>query len=375
MKYVQINSYAIGWADSIIFKKHRELISQGVESYVFWGRRGGKSKEDDHCHRFATDFEVCLDGLLTRLNGRPGFYSWTNTARLLKALDEIDPDVVHLHCLVGYYINLKMLFEWLVSHRCQVIWTQHDCWSVTGHCLYFTAVNCNKWKCEECRNCPQQDTYPETLFKNREHLNFVEKRRLFTMLPADRMKLIVPSVWLKNVIAESFLSKYPVEVVYNTIDKTIFRKVPSEDVKRKLCPNGEFLVLGVASKWSRRKGLDDFIRLSKELDEKYKNQYKVFIVGASPEQVKALPKTMSGMGRTSNREELVRLYNAADVFFCPTKEDNYPTVNLEAEACGTPVITYNAGGSAETIHLPKSKAVENFEAAFVALIRLTQPRK
>lgn len=362
MKYVQINAYATGWADSIIFQKHRQLIKNGVESWVFWGRSGGK--EDAHCKRIATTFENCLDGFLTRINGRPGFYSWTSTARLLKALDAIQPDIVHLHLLLGYYINVEMLFNWLSRQKCQVYWTLHDCWAVTGHCTYFTAVQCDQWK-TGCENCPQQNTYPETFFRGREHLNFLEKKRLFTMLPPEQMKLIVPSRWLKGIVEQSYLAKYPIEIRYNTIDKSIFKPTAS-DIKAKYCQKGEFLILGVASKWSERKGLKDFIRLS----ELFKGKCKIVLVGVSEKQMKELPSNIVALTRMSNKEELVKLYSAADVFFNPTKEDNYPTVNLEAEACGTPVITYSAGGSAETIKRDDSKAVNSFEDAVVVFQKL-----
>lgn len=162
MKYVQINAYAGGWANSVVFKKHRELLERGNESYVFWAR--GEHEQDEHMVKIATYPEICLDAFRTRLDGKAGFHSRGITRRLLKRLDEIDPDVVHLHVLLGYYINVEMLFNWLAVHRCQVKWTLHDCWAFTGHCIHFTYARCDQWKtrCAQGSGCPQTKTYPKT---------------------------------------------------------------------------------------------------------------------------------------------------------------------------------------------------------------------
>lgn len=189
------------------------------------------------------------------------------------------------------------------------------------------------------------------------------------MLPPERMKLIVPSKWLKGIVEQSYLSKYLIEVHYNTVDTNLFKPVPS-DIKKKYCPNREFLTLGVASKWSDRKGLNEFIRLSKAL----KNCFKIVLVGVLEKQRMELPPNIVALTRTSDKEELVKLYSAADVFFNPTKEDNYPTVNLEVEACGTPVITYSAGGSAETLKSNQSRAVNNFDEAVATLRQMMGKR-
>ena len=267
MKYVQINAYSNGWADSIIFKKHRELQAAGNESWVFWAR--GNHEQDEYLQKIATYPEVCMDAVLTRLDGKAGFHSKGITRRLLKRLDEIDPDVVHLHVLIGYYLNVEMLFEWLAKHRCQVKWTLHDCWAFTGHCIYFTYVKCMQW-CTQCTaytSCPQKDSYPETIFGGDASVkwNFENKKRLFTMLPPERVQLITPSQWLADLVKQSFLGKYDVKVVHNTINTDIFKPTPS-DFRERYGIGNRFMVLGVASKWSERKGLQDFVRLSGDLD-------------------------------------------------------------------------------------------------------------
>lgn len=367
MKYVQINAYSGGWADSIIFKKHRELVALGDESWVFWAR--GNREQDEHLQRIASHPEVCLDALQTRLDGKPGFHSKAITRRLLKKLDEIDPDVVHLHLLLGYYINVEMMFKWLSAHRCKVVWTLHDCWAFTGHCIHFTYVKCDQWRtgCACGVACPQKRTYPETFAGDGAvRWSYEQKKRLFTMLPPERVQLITPSQWLADLTKQSFLSKYDVKVVHNTINKEVFKPTPS-DFRERYGLENRFVVLGVASKWSERKGLADFVRLAKDLDSA---RFAVVLVGLSEKQitqVKASAEQIVALPRTSTPRELAAAYTAADVFFNPTTEDNYPTVNLEAEACGTPVVTYDTGGCRETVKDGRSVVVESYEDALNSL--------
>ena len=352
MKYVQINAYATAWAKSIVFGKHKELIEQGHESYVFWGRPGGDNMQDENCQRFASNMEIYADVIQTRLDGHAGFHSKKATERLLKKLDEIDPDVVHLHILCGYYINVEMLFEWLAKSRCQVLWTLHDCWAFTGHCTYFTIVKCMQWQ-SHCTYCPQPEAYPYTFRKGQEEWNFAQKKRLFTLLPADRMKLITPSQWLADLTRESFLAKYPVEVRHNTIDTNVFKPTPS-DFRERYGLEDKFIVLGVASTWSERKGLDDFIRLANELDDRF----VVVLVGLTKKQIKQMPKQVLALERTANAKELAEIYTAADVHVQPSREETYGMTVAEAQACGTPVIVAKGSACEE---IGKAGLTESFD--------------
>ena len=220
-------------------------------------------------------------------------------------------------------------------------WTLHDCWAFTGHCSYFTMVKCEQWK-SHCSYCSQLRRYPACFAMSSVSKNFERKRRAFTGV--KNMTLITPSKWLADLTRQSFLKEYPVEVHYNTIDTNIFKPTPS-DFRKRYGLQDKIIVLGVANVWEDRKGLFDFYKLAEMLDDRH----VIVLVGLSEKQIKELPKNIKGIQRTNSPQELAAIYTAADVFVNPTYEDNYPTVNLEAQACGTKVITYDTGGCRETI--------------------------
>ena len=370
--YAHINTVPNGSTGSIMMKEHRKLLTAGNDSFVFWGR--GRTAEGEHECRFSTDIDSRLDALQTRIDGKAGFHSKAATRRLLARLDEINPDVVHLHNIHGYYVNVEMLFEWLAAHECKVEWTLHDCWAFTGHCAYFTYVKCAQWQshCAYGEPCSQLHAYPKTFSKASCTWNFDAKKHFFNLVPAERMKLIAPSQWLADLVGESFLKDYPIEVRHNTIDTSVFKPTPS-DFRDRYGIGNRFMILGVASPWTERKGLGDFIRLAGEIDNE---KYAIVLVGLSGKQIRRLPAGVIGIRRTDSREQLAAIYTAADVFFNPTTEDNYPTVNLEAEACGTPVVTYDTGGCRETIRKKESIVIEanqsvEFNLSIINHIRLT----
>ena len=357
--YAHINTVPNGSTGGIMMKEHKELLAAGEESYAFWGR--GREAENPNELKFASDAEVKLDAFQTRIDGKAGFHSKSATRRLLARLNEIQPDVVHLHNLHGYYVNVEMLFEWLAKHDCKIKWTLHDCWAFTGHCAYFTYVKCAQWKghCAHSKPCSQLNTYPKTFSKSSCSWNFEQKNRLFNLVPVERLRLITPSQWLADLVGESFLAKYPVEVRRNTVDTAVFKPTPS-DFRERYGIGNRFMVLGVASPWNERKGLTDFIKLANELNTE---EYAIVLIGLSEKQLKKLPANIVGLARTDSLRELASIYTAADVFFNPTREDNYPTTLLEAQACGTSSLTYPVGGCAETLSVEGSCAVAGLDVA------------
>lgn len=340
MKYVQIHSDSYSWFKSIIYDKHLDMLREGIDSYVAWGRgrkpghtlgQSGQPRE----FRIGNRLSLYRDALLTRLDDRDGFHSWQETKRLIDWLDAINPDIVHLHQLHGYYINIELLFAWLSEHRCKVKWTLHDCWAFTGHCVYFTYANCLQWKshCAYEEPCSQLSTYPKTFSSTNCSRNFDDKKRIFTSIPPKRMTLITPSCWLENLVKESFLNGYPIMVKYNTVDKTIF-KPTSSDFREKYGIGDRFMILGVASPWTERKGLRVFVELGQLLGSE---KYAVVLVGLNRAQIKAMPPEIIALPRTENSISLAKIYTAANLFINPSIEETFGMTVAESVACGTAV--------------------------------------
>ncbi len=343
MKYLFINAVCgTGSTGRICTDLAVKLEKEGHTVKIAYGRHGFVPEQHQkYAVRIGTDLDVKLHAVGTRLTDCHGFFSKGATKEFLRWAEKYDPDVLWLHNIHGYYINIELLFAWIKSRpQMQVKWTLHDCWAFTGHCAYFDMVGCEKWK-DHCERCPQKNSYPESLLLDNCKKNFERKKDAFTGV--SNMTLITPSKWLANLTRQSFLKEYPVEVHYNTIDTGVFK--PTEGTFRKdRSLENKKIVLGVASTWEARKGLDDFIKLQGLLDE----SYAIVLVGLAEKQIARLPEGILGISRTNNARELAEIYTAADVFVNPTYEDNYPTVNLEAIACGTPVVTYNTGGSPES---------------------------
>lgn len=340
MKIVQINTFSYKAAGNIMMNLHKAMLKQGIDSYVAWGR--GRKAENDHEYYMDDDFGVKVHGIYTRITDKHGFASKSATIKLLNWIDNIHPDIIHLHCIHGYYINMELLFNYIKKDNIKVVWTQHDCWAFTGHCAYFDVVGCDKWK-TGCHNCEQSNTYPASKVLDNSKYNWQRKKELFSGLD---MTIVAPCNWLADLMRKSFLGNYPIEVIYNGIDTTVFKPTES-DFKKKYGIENKKIILGVAGEWTERKGLKDFVALDQLIDH-YK--YQIILVGVNRNQQRSLPNTIILIGRTENVQELVEIYSSAYVYFNPTYEDNFPTTNLEALACGVPAITYNTGGSPEAVN-------------------------
>lgn len=263
------------------------------------------------------------------------------TKQLVKFLKEISPDVVHIHNIHGCYINYQILFDYLTRENIPIIWTLHDCWSFTGHCMYFDRIECDRWK-KGCFNCPQKKFFPRSII-DRSARNYAIKKSVFCK--ADNIVMVPVSEWLCSLLQQSFLGSKRNLVIHNGIDLSIFKPVVETGVRSNYSLGNKRILLGVANGFSGRKGLDDFILLSKHLSE----EQVIVLVGAKETEISQVPKQIIALPRTNSQQELVSFYSSADIFLNLTYEDNFPTTNLEALACGTPVITYQTGGSPEAI--------------------------
>lgn len=364
MKVLQINTVCgQGSTGRIAVDLYKILEEEGHECVIAYGRGG--APKGISAIKIGNDFNIYMHGILTRFTDRHGFYSAYATNKFIKEIEAYDPDIIHLHNLHGYYINIEILFEYLAKVNKPVVWTLHDCWAFTGHCAYFDFVGCDRWR-TGCFNCPQKGTYPKSIGIDNSRENYQMKKTLFQSI--EKMVIVTPSNWLAGLVKQSFLSKYPVKVIPNGIDLSIFKPTKS-NFREKYRLQDKIIILGVANIWEKRKGLDDFITLANEIDEKY----KIVLVGLNSEQIKEIPQNLIGLERTESVEELVEIYSAADVFLNPTYEDNFPTTNLEALACGTPVITYDTGGSPESLDDNCGIVVEKNN--FVQLVKIIHDKK
>ena len=343
-----INSVCNGSTGTICKNLYKAAKEAGHTCCIAYGR--GNAPEGFNTIKIGNQLDIYLHVLKARLFDASGFGSKKATKSFIKQIEEFKPDVIHLHNIHGYYVNIEILFNYLKQHpEIKKIWTLHDCWSFTGHCAYYTYAKCDKWQTCCKGNCPNKKEYPQTIFSNVKS-NFNKKREIFS--DVENMILITPSRWLKKEV-KSYLKDYPIEVINNGVDTNVFKPTPSA-IKQQYGIEDKKVILGVASIWDKRKGLDTFIELSKELDD----QYQIVLIGLNKKQIEQLPTNIIGISRTENVQELVKWYSAADVFFNPTLEDNYPTTNLESIACGTPVITFNTGGSPESAFAGEDYIIE-----------------
>lgn len=341
MKYLFINSvYGVRSTGKIIADECHRLIQEGHECAVAYGRESIHDSLVTQI-RIGGKGDYYLHAACSRLFDSHGFMSKRATKRLLEQIEAYKPDVIWLHNLHGYYVNIELLFRWIKSqNNLEVLWTLHDCWAFTGHCAYFTMAKCNKWK-SACCGCPQLKAYPKTIGCDHSSENYFRKMTAFTKV--KKLTLITPSQWLADLTRESFLEEYPVKVIHNTVNTDIF-KPQNSSFRENNELTDKYIVLGVAVGWEETKGFPDILELRKILPTKY----EIVLVGVTEKQIEHLPQGILGITRTTNQQQLAEIYSAADVFVNPTHQDNYPTVNLEANACGTPVITYRVGGSPES---------------------------
>lgn len=315
--------------------------ARGYDCHFGYGRVGRESKA--HLIRIGSDLDVKVHGLESLLFDNHGFGSRNATRKFIQEIERIKPDVINLHNIHGYYLNVETLFEYLAKTDIPVVWTLHDCWPFTGHCSHYMRVKCDRWK-NGCHHCPNSKGYPKSLFLDRSKTNYERKKELFCK--PKNITFVAVCQWMANNVKDSFLGGYPVETIYNGTDTTVFHPCDSSIMRKQLgLGENTKVILGVASVWTQYKGLYDFYELSKRLEA----DYKIILLGLNERQIQELPDSIIGIKRTENVSQLAELYSLADVFVNPTYVDNFPTTNIEALACGTPVVTYRTGGSPEAI--------------------------
>lgn len=333
-KLLQINATA-NWGSTGRIAEQIGLaaMASGWESYIAYGRNHNSS--ESNLIRIGSSIGVGLHIIKARLFDAAGLGSSRATKRLIGQIEQIRPDVVHLHNIHGYYLNYKLLFEYLNGTDIKVVWTFHDCWAFTGHCAHFVKEGCEKWR-QDCHNCPLRNEYPKSWISDRSEENYMLRKELFGQ--SHNLSIVSVSEWIDGLVSDSFLRNKRRIIIHNGVDINSFS--PDYDNSRT-----SFKLLAVSNVWNEDKGLNDLFELRRLLPA----EIEFFIVGLSANQLKRIPEGINGIQRTQNLAELIELYSSADVLVNPTYADTFPTVNLEALACGTPVITYKTGGSPEAI--------------------------
>lgn len=352
MKILQINqNYNQGSTGRIMREINDTIVSCGDESFMLCAYT---LERVPNLYVMETELPRKWAGrkneLIQRLTGMSGYTAWRHSRKAIKWIEELNPDIIHLHNIHGDWINIGILFTALKRFNKPIVWTLHDCWTFTGRCSHFENIGCYRWQ-TGCFDCPDKKVYPRTYFFDFSKRMWINKKELFTSL--NEIHIVTPSQWLANYVKESYMGIYNVSVINNGINLESFTRkhtwskyLPVKDKK---------IILGVASSWTPNKGIHDFVELNKQLDP---NKYQIVLVGLNSRQLANLPKGIIGVAKTGSVDELAGLYSNATVFVNPTYQDNYPTVNLEAIACGTPVITYRTGGSVESVPEEVGRIVE-----------------
>lgn len=319
----------------------------GWESYVAYSRaRDGVPPHSSRLVPVGNKADLLLHWVATRLFDAHGLASRLATRRFVARLRELNPDVIHIHNIHGYFLNYKILSRALAQMGKPVVWTVHDCWLYTGHCYHYASAGCERWK-TGCHHCPQKKAFPASWLLDRSRRNWEDKKKAFCSIPG--LTLVTVSRWMKGEIARSFLGGVRCEVIHNGINLDTFRPSPSAETA---LAYGTYY-LAVASIWLPEKGLQDLEKLSSVLDA----DERLVVVGKRPSGHR-FPRNVVCLERTADAAALAALYTEAVALVNPTWQDNYPTVNMEAIACGTPVVSYRTGGSPESITPQTGRVVE-----------------
>lgn len=366
MRILIINSVCgIRSTGRIATESAKAYMAQGHECRIAFGREEVPQQYAAYAYRIGSRWDVRRNALKVRLFDNEAFNARRETQKFLEWADQYDPDLLCLHNLHGYYINVELLFNWIKKRpHMKVEWTLHDCWAFTGHCAHFSFVGCDRWK-EGCHHCPQTGRYPAALLTDSSETNYRRKKAAFCGVP--NMTLITPSKWLADLVQASFLKEYPVRIAYNTINTDVFKLTPG-DFARRYGLQGQKIVLGVASAWDDRKGLQDFVKLCTMLDD----SFRIVLVGLSKKQMKKMPKRMICIPATNSAEELAQIYTAADIFLNLSREETFGLTTVEALSCGTFPVVYKGTACEEIVARYGGMAVEqDLQAVVNAVCQVT----
>ncbi len=340
-RLLQINSTA-NWGSTgkIAEQIGERAIAHGWESYIAYGRAANNSSST--LIRIGSLLSQAWHLMQTRLFDRHGRGSKYATKELIRRIEELKPDIIHLHNIHGYYINYPILFKYLNSTNIPVVWTLHDCWAFTGHCAHYMNCGCTKWQ-QECNNCPNKKVYPKALIDNSKY-NYRHKQQLFTSR-ANRLIITPVSQWLADQVRSSFLANSHINHIYNGIDTDVFSFIGTNSVRKRYSIEAQYIIVAVASVWDENKGLHDILSLCTILP----TGYTIIVVGLNNRQTKDLPGNVVAIPRTNSQEELAEIYSCADVVLSTSHQETFGLTIAEGMACGVPAIVYNTTALPELI--------------------------
>ena len=350
---LQINSCIDKSTGRIVQQIGEKALEAGYESYIAYSMRGGRKPSLSSIIEIGSNVDSACHAVMTRIFDRHGLESKIVTRKLIRQIKHLRPDIIHLHNIHGYYINYQLLFNYLSKLDVPVVWTFHDCWPVTGHCVHFTDVNCYKWEKGICGDCPKQSSYPSSILFDRSRKNYYDKKKAFTSL--SNLIIVPVSYWLDSIVKRSFMRDCQTMIIQNGIDVKIFypRTEETSIVRERYGWNGKYVILGVAIGWSEDVGLSTFYKLRQSLTD----DFAIALVGVTEKQLHNLPAGITGILRTSNQDELAEIYTAADVLFNGSYQETFGLVTAEAMACGTPAIVYDSTACPEIVDYDRGRII------------------
>lgn len=339
---LQINeALAVTSTGHIVEELGRAAEQAGWVCYAAHGARYHKPSALHHI-TLGTRWSEYLHGLLSLIANAHGLGSRIATQKLIKTIEAVRPDIIHLHNLHGYYLNYPMLMQYLAQAQIPVVWTLHDCWTMTGHCAHFASCDCTQWE-TECHDCPLYADYPRAFGAWHTRRNFSLKKELFTAIPNTH--IVCVSNWLSSIAKKSLLSPLPIQTIYNGVDTQLFRPCDTTSLRESVHAQGKKVLLGVASIWNEHKGLYDYIRIAKRLDAQ---QYLLILIGIDNKK-HLFPDNVLCVARTETREELAEYYSMADALLCLSHQETFGLTLAEAMAAGTPCVAYDRTAMSEIV--------------------------
>lgn len=352
MKVLQINAvYGVGSTGVIVKDIHEMCLEHNIDSFVAYSSSDIPENEIKNGYKIGSTFGKKLHAFLCRINGMQGYFSRYSTKKLLRYIDGIKPDIVQLHNLHSNYINLNMLLKYLAKNNIKTIVTLHDCWFYTGGCFHYTAAGCDKWL-KECGNCPKKKKDTPAFICDRSAKILKDRKKYFGLI--KDLTVVGVSEWITNEAVKNVFKGRKAVTIHNGIDTEFFKPTPS-DFRKKYGLDDKFVILGPASKWLSAVNEETY----KTFVESLKEDEVLVLLGCTEDQLKSLPGKVIGLPFIKDKDELCKIYSAADVFINPTREESLSLINVEAQSCGTPVITFDNTGVKETVDGTSGFAVGN----------------